>query len=177
MTPAWVRGSADDEESRTDFNLAVIPIPQSRERNLALAYSAVRPTQNKIPRSAAKDSIGRLSYRLQRRGRLVHSSSPFPRGRVHRAFRCQLLPPVLPRDNSDRLSWIGPGVNCEVRRTIRQIADCRVRPGTKASRGCFSTAELTKGRAAPELRQDNPKSKKVVDKLIYPLLNGSFRTL
>jgi hypothetical protein len=55
--------------------------------------------------------------------------------------------------------------------TLRQIADSRVRSRTKAPKGCFPGAKLTKGRRAPEPNQDNSKSKIVVDKLIYLLLN------
>jgi hypothetical protein len=37
--------------------------------------------------------------------------------------------------------------------------------------------ELTKRMAAIDMHQGTRAAKKVVDKLIYPLLNGTFRTL
>jgi hypothetical protein len=37
--------------------------------------------------------------------------------------------------------------------------------------------ELTKRISAIDMHQSHAEAKKVVDKLIYPLLNGSFRTL
>jgi len=77
-------------------------------------------------------------------------SRSFSPRRVHGAFRCQTLPLVLPRDNPNRLSRVGSGVNCEVQGTIRQIATAESAHAARKLRGLntiFSRPQADKRQA------------------------------